>query len=57
MQDPNDDLAASVVAHLLDAGLIRSEDGTAVADALAGGKVAPDDWTAWVERAQEAKGA
>ena len=56
MSDPNADLAATVVAQLLDAGLIRPEDERAVVDALSGGRVGPDDWTAWVERAQEAKG-
>ena len=55
MSDPNADLAQAVVAHLLEAGLICPEDEAAVADALGGGKVGPDDWTAWIDRAQESK--
>lgn len=57
MGDPNEALAAEVVAQLVEAGLVLAEDGGAVVQALATGKASPDDWRRWTERGREGKGA
>ncbi len=56
MNDPNAALAATVVGHLIEAGLVAAEDEAAVAEALATGKVSPDDWVRWIECGQATKG-
>ena len=55
--DPNAALAASVVGHLIEAGLVSTEDEAAVAVALATGKASPDDWVRWIECGRAAKNA
>ena len=53
----NEALAQTVVTELLDAGLIRKADQSAMVDALATGKVKQDDWVGWIENAIAAKEA